>query len=223
MFPFIAQIQFFWLLLVRFNCLYNALGLASRMKTSWNVISMSANCKPQFRICRCKNGLFFKKKCVDFVLHVVSISRRMYVGITILDRTRVQACSCTGIIERVEIPFPSNKIIYLNSPRAKPIKITILYRKKNWWMRYMLMLQESKKCFASRGIWKEGEKFFSDKYGLAISFYHNYIKVIEILWKWNWWVMRLCVCLTIQMEESRHTVWLQWYMMVSYTLVHVWR
>ena len=61
---------------------------------------------------------------------MVSISRRMYVGITILDRTRVQACSCTGIIERVEIPFPSNKIIYLVSPREKPIKITILYRKK---------------------------------------------------------------------------------------------
>ena len=61
---------------------------------------------------------------------MVSISWRMYVGIAILDRTPVQACSCTGVIERVEIPFPSNKIIYLVSPREKPIKITILYRKK---------------------------------------------------------------------------------------------
>ena len=62
---------------------------------------------------------------------MVSISRRMYVGIAILDRTPVQACSCTGVIERVEILFPSSKIIYLNSPREKPIKITILYRKKS--------------------------------------------------------------------------------------------
>ena len=51
---------------------------------------MSANCKPQF-VDVIKIGCVIKRS-VDYVLYMVSISRRMYAGITILDRTRVQAC-----------------------------------------------------------------------------------------------------------------------------------